>query len=289
MKGSTLTEGEAEEVLAVLQPYSLLFFPIVVDSAKHSAESVLAFRDAQALKLLEDLTRDHDADTVLRIWRLHEDVKRLSPQLFVQAFVTTHLIADVMELATLYYSQRRPLELGSFSWTVDAKDSDLTLMERTWFDLLLPLIYTRSLTEPMTLMPGGDYSALEPYRTPLPPRAGVSEKQYGTNLRMAIADTITFRNSLDDLGLQIADNMSSILTRALNETLGTAGWQDLAPFFVYKRNATLKVLHLSPDPADEGKSFKPPDSWEAVASTLARRAQRMVTPAVQAALRKGGA
>jgi hypothetical protein len=39
----------------------------------------------------------------------------------VQAILTFELVAKIIEDGTMYYSMRRPVELGKFNWAIDAK------------------------------------------------------------------------------------------------------------------------------------------------------------------------
>jgi hypothetical protein len=92
-------------------------------------------------------------------------MKALPNQLFLQAFCMWQLVPRLLETATMYYAQRRPVELGSFVWRVDAKDHSITAMEAMWTTLIGPLIMSRSMTRPMGMIPGADYSFFERFDT----------------------------------------------------------------------------------------------------------------------------
>jgi hypothetical protein len=53
--------------------------------------------------------------------------------LFLQALTTFDVLHHVISRATTFFSQRKPYELGSFSWIVDGKDpAKVTRWEEWW-------------------------------------------------------------------------------------------------------------------------------------------------------------
>ena len=111
------------------------------------------------------------------------------------------LLAKVIQDATLYYVQRRPLELGHFRWVIDAKDRTVTGYENLWLHMIPFNLKSKLSDEPLVMWEGADYSAFQKYRVVLPkvPQylRGVlkDEEPFGyTDIGKVLKD-LQFRNS----------------------------------------------------------------------------------------------
>src|SRR4029450_10839296 len=65
------------------------------------------------------LTAEHNSAVVQSIWKLRHALERMPIQLYIQCVLMSELVANAVELATLYFAQRRPRELAKFDWTVE--------------------------------------------------------------------------------------------------------------------------------------------------------------------------
>ena len=121
----------------------------------------------------------------------------------------------------MYFSQRRPRELGNFWWTIDAKDPRrITTQEIWWRDTLGPLQESRSRKEPLGRVddPRFDYRFFDKAYTfeksmwhPDKPR----EVARGHDIKKIISDRISFRDSRADILLQTIDILTNFLRRVL--------------------------------------------------------------------------
>lgn len=136
LKGSALSETQVARIIDLLAKYDVIAEAVVLDAGAHSSQEVTTFKQEQAERLMEHITRDHQASLIHDLIGLQESMKVLPNQLFLQILAIWQLIPRVLETATMYYSQRRPAELGSFVWRVDAKDAEITTMEELWTSLL---------------------------------------------------------------------------------------------------------------------------------------------------------
>src|SRR5450755_1535772 len=95
----------------------------------------------------------------------------VSVQLYAQFVLLTTLVQSVLESATLYCVQRTPRTLGSFTWRIDAKDTQVTPYEKLWQQMVGPMLEYRSLSAPLCQLEGADYSAFNRYcgEAPKPP------------------------------------------------------------------------------------------------------------------------
>ncbi len=278
LKGSTLSETQAARIIDLLAKYDVIVEAVVLDAGAHSSQEVTKFKHGQAERLMTHITRDHQASLIQDLISVQENMKRLPNQLFLQIFAIWQLIPRVLETATMYYSQRRPAELGSFVWRVDAKDAQITTMEELWTWLIGPLITGKSEVSPWGMLPGADYSYLERFDFDTPPEGVpvVTDRHY-TDLKKVLREDFSFAPSERDLGLQLADMIASILTRALNGTLQKAGWESLGRLFVRRPQRTVRVIALS-WPAPESESSEVENHrWISVIQRVEEFARPMLT------------
>jgi hypothetical protein len=257
IKGRTLNEEQAAQVLRLLAIYGVIAEYCVIDMALHRTAVIDDFKLRQASALTEHLSSEHSAAVQQR---LHEDaqiVRSMANQLFVQAFLTIELILETLDTAINYFAQRLPEELGQFRWTIDGKDRTPTQMERIWTTFILPIGQVRSSRHPFAKVEGFDYSHFAKYeidestadeemrkhfkwmRSALP-----FSKPAPTELRCIAARKIlneerTFADSVSNLGLQLADMVASIICRAYNGHIQLPGWVAVSNLLVRKRAAPI--------------------------------------------------
>lgn len=280
LKGSALSEIQAARIIDLLAKYDVIVEAVVLDAGAHSSQEVTTFKQGQAEMLTAHITRDHQASLIQDVISVQENMKALPNQLFLQVLSIWQLIPRVLETATMYYSQRRPAELGSFVWRVDAKDAQITTMEELWTWLIGPLITWKSEVSPLGVIPGADYSYLERFDFDTPPEGTpvVTDRHY-TDLKKVLREDFSFAPSERDLGLQLADMVASILTRALNGTLQKAGWVSLGRLFVRRPRRTVRVIALSwPPPASASSEVENP-RWISVIQSVEEVARPMLTSA----------
>lgn len=281
IKGSSVSESEAAEILAVLGKYDLVLEAVVVDVGQHNDDDVSRFKVEQSDKLLEHITREHQPSLIQEILQIQTRLVGLSNQLFIQAFCMFELVSRLFETATMYYSQRAPHELGQFRWRIDAKGDRVTTVEQLWTLLVLPIIYTKTLKIPMGMIPGGDYSFYERFDAPPDPDEPPKPGHYRTDLKRVFRDDLRFLDSRDDLGLQIVDIVAAILTRALNGTLKEPGWRGLGELLVRRAEQTVRLVALS-SPIRRGTSEAVEnETWIRVVTALERTAKPMITAEVR--------
>jgi hypothetical protein len=172
----------------------------------------------------------------------------LSNPLFIQAYLTFLLIERLLQAATIFYVLRRPSELGSFRWVVDAKEVGGTEYERLWRYLIFPLAQSKSVREPFSTIEGGHYSHFERFyidAASVPPHLKTHAGGHGgLNLGLLLNENFTLGESALTPGLRIVDILASAFTRALNGTLDRAGWRGLGGLIVGRRDDTIKFTRL---------------------------------------------
>jgi len=167
-------------------------------------------------------------------------------QLFIQAELTMTLMLSAVQIATLYFVQRKPEELGEVAWIVDRKGHALTEMEETWSTLILPMSENYFMKKPLISLKGADYSHFARYETDptldatmarhiewLDATYGKRERR-GTviNAKRLLTEQVQFVDSKDSLGIQLADMLATLLRRALNNHLQKSGWGNFGKLVV---------------------------------------------------------
>lgn len=277
IKGSSLSESQAARVISLLQAYEVIVEAVVLDVGAHSTDEIADYKARQTEKLMEHITRDHQPGLIQDLIALQEDMRKLPNQLFLQVLCMWQLVPRLVETATMYYSQRQPVELGSFVWRIDAKGASVTVMEKVWTTLIGPLITAKSMSTPMTMVPGADYSYYDRFDTNAPDGTLPQPGHYYTDMKKVLRQDFSFISSKSDLGVQIADILASILTRGLNGKLGRAGWETLGSLFIRRREQTLRLIAPSWNAADAEVHHVTDPHWIAFVRQLDAHARSMLT------------
>ncbi len=284
VKGSRLSEIEIAGVIELVGRYEVLFDVRAIDMGQHEAARIAAFQDRQSTAVTEHITKAHHASWQEWVAKTEASMRALSPQLFTQCMVTIYLVLDLIQVATLYYAQRLPDELGRFRWRIDPKDpTRRTELERLWTDVILPMGQTQSIGDPFSTMEGCDYSAFKRYyidRKDMPPsmvqHLSDDPNAGGLNFEKILLEDIDFPDSKSDVGLQIVDILLAAFCRALNGTLDERGWAMLGRLMTHIPRNRNRVVFLRLRP-DENVPMEPRE--HAVACRTFDRQQRdILTP-----------
>lgn len=223
IKGSSLSESQAAQVISLVLRYDTLVQFIALDANTHPDSLVEGFKNRQADGVTANITREHHPGPLPHLHQLGEAVRAMSNQLFLQAFATWELIIRTIREGTLYFVQRQPEELGNIGWVIDRKDRTITQMEETWSTLILPMSESAFAREPLACIAEEDYSHFEarygfteaPADPEMvrhiqwlssvhgkPPRA---KDAVGIDAKRLLTEQRTFADSHDCLGLQLTD------------------------------------------------------------------------------------
>lgn len=263
IKGSTLDESQANQLIALVLRYDTLVRFIALDANTHTDTLVENFKNRQADAVTANITREHHPGPIPHLHQLGEAVRQLSNQLFLQAFATWELIIETIREGTAYYVQRQPQELGDIAWRIDRKDRTLTQMEETWSTLVLPVSEGRFAEEPLIGILEEDYSyfdarygfnqaTIEPetlrhiqwLRSVSGKGSLGKDERLGINAKLLLTEQRTFEDSRDSLGLQLADMLATILRRALNDQLQYPGWKDFGGLLIRHHNSGTGFIQL---------------------------------------------
>jgi Protein of unknown function (DUF3800) len=263
LKGSSLDEAQCAEVARLLVKYDCLIEMQIIDMGKHDVACIEELKERQAQYTTANITPAHQATIIQQTNDIANAFRAMSNQLFVQAFLSIELVIEVADIAPLYYVQRVPQELGSFTWLIDRKDRDLTLMERTWSTFILPAGEFRSRKKPGTRLAGADYSHFtkyqihesdanpewakkiawmrQTYSIDIPP----GEFQ-ATDWKKLISEDRAFADSKSSLGLQLADITATSIRRALKANLQQQGWEPFGQLLIHKKSLPFCMIGRPP-------------------------------------------
>jgi hypothetical protein len=265
IKGSTLGEAQAAELIDLVSRYDVFAKFFAVDMATHDDGVVSPFKARQADAVTAHLTPDHHPTIVAQLRGLADAIRRMPNQLFVQAFLVIELVLKVIEESTLYYVQRFPADLGSIEWIIDQKNRTITEMEETWSTLILPMSEGHFAQHPLPTLKEADYSHFDA-RYGIGPKDeemkrhiewtreayGIhdTDRPPGLNAGLLLGEQRKFADSAGSLGLQLADMLATILRRALNNRLQLPGWKDYGRLLI--RDRSTPILQLGPPDSRRG-------------------------------------
>lgn len=264
IKGSSLDESQAAQVIGLVLKYDTLVQFIALDANMHPDPVVQDFKNQQADAVTANITREHHPGPIPHWHQLGEAVRAMPNQLFLQAFATWELIVRTIREGTLYFVQRQPQELGDIGWVIDRKDRTITQMEDTWSTLILPMGENAFAREPLICIMEEDYShfnarygfteaTADPqmlqhirWLNSVYGKPTRSNESMGINAKLLLTEQLSFQDSHDSLGLQLSDMLAAILRRALNNRLQFRGWKDFGGLLVRQRQAGKGLIQLGP-------------------------------------------
>lgn len=283
IKGSNLDESQVAAVLALLRRFDVLVFATCIDMALHTDERIAFHKNRQADELVK---RVEEASPGLR--RDLEDfaatMRALPNQLYAQSVVLTELVHKVLQIGTLYYVQRIPRTLGRFKWRVDAKGIEMTKYEKLWQEIVLGLLQTKSLEDPLIQLEGADYRTFARFNNETadepPPhlraRLPTGKRFLSSDLRLLLREDLKFTASHRYAGLQVVDVVANAIQRACNGRLRVEGWGEVGRLMprAEKGKSTLRFISLM-EPLPPGSTTSAPP-YVAVARRCAEKAKNVV-------------
>lgn len=184
---------------------------------------VIQHRDIQSAKIVEhkDKMLYETARTGLEL--LSNQIRGLSPQLYMQLVCQIELIADVINRGILYYVQRFPKNLGRFRWRIDQKNTEKNEYENAFEKVAPALLQSISLENPSIAVREFDYSAMSKFIYTKENAPKYLNECYGLNVNVdgsmnigkIMRDDLSFPDSKECIGVQVADLLASGLRRAL--------------------------------------------------------------------------
>ena len=252
VEGRLLSEAEVDRVVSLLFKNEALFEVTAIDMGVHDEADIAKHKQGQQEGITKHLTDDHHPNVHEGCWDLRRRLEQMPHQLYVQSVSTFELIWRTIGHATMFFSQRRPEDLGAFYWVVDGKDRDrITDWEDWWSYVVMPSLQSKSLREPMGVFAEGDYSHFRRFDTVLgehlKPYAKDPSKNDATDLHTLLTEHFRF-SSEPEPGLEMVDILTNATRRALTGRLGPDGWKNIPRLMIHRPDHYIQVIALTQTP-----------------------------------------
>jgi len=285
IKGRELNEEQAAAVIRFLNNFEVLFEVAPIDMQRERVEDIHNHKVQQAENFVATLTPSHSPTLIRHFNGIRDDLLKLSIPLYVQGRVSIPLIGNFLDKAVPYYLQRKPSELGCFSWRIDAKNHFRTPYEILWEKIIRPGLQDRSGKKPLDFFPHLDYRPFSKFIKPIVriPEQGKNTtgepKSYSTiDLDQLMNEDFSYSQSENDLGIQLADILVTTARRAMNGTLGMEGWGEIGTLMVQGRRgeSVVPMVVLSPSARERPAAKYAP--YLSFLPRLGLQAKPMLTP-----------
>lgn len=253
IKGSQLNEDQINQLINKLIDFDIFFQVCAIDLGIRNEDQIINHKNTQADRLIEKIDSRYHSKLIEQLHDLRARLKELSNPLYVQLICLTEAVYDVIKIVTLYYCQRIPTTLGNFSWTIDRKNKTLTEYENLWKYLVLPIIQTKSITDPVVMFPKGNYDSFSKYENPenTPPEylkpylKEPTERFYSIDANKLIMEDLKFSDSKDHRGLQLVDILVTNVRRAFQGNLKIKGWCNIGKLMVQAKRGSNSIRMIS--------------------------------------------
>lgn len=222
IKLGDLTEARYSKFLRDLTMLNGAAFAVGIDASLHSEADLIRHRDAQAERVAVNVDRMLHASGRRAVADLAAAIAVLPIQLYAQLVCQTELFYDVLATGITYYAQRFPPTLARFRWMVDRKDTNPTAYEQAFRKILPALLQTKSVTEPMLMLIGANYSYFKRFEfaegkgpTHLRDYYGLEIEKNQLNVGKLVGEDFQLVDSAAVPGVQVADLLASGLRRAM--------------------------------------------------------------------------
>jgi hypothetical protein len=243
VKGRLLNEDEIDKVAVLLARNEALFEVTAIDLGLQSAEEIEAYKEQHGNGMLARVNNFRE-EVRPAIRTASEQILTMSVPLYLQALTTFDVIHRLIGHMTMFFSQRRPHELGTITWVVDGKDKKkVTAWESWWANYAQGALATMSQRRPAPRFDGGDYSFYDKHY------GGKTEDgEKGTDLSLLLKD---IRFSPDkEPGLEFVDVLTNAIRRTLTGNLKRQGWQNIRNTMVHRKNESYIQFIIFREGAD---------------------------------------
>jgi hypothetical protein len=244
VKGRRLDARDVDRIVRLLANRHAIFEVAAIDLGLHTEAGIIAYRRKLADETREGLgkipqpLRDKVAVSV-------DVLEQMTPQLFIQALTTFELVHRLICQSILFFAQRRPYELSSFSWVVDGKDKTKVTNWENWLKFYAPgALVSLSNSAPVSMpqLPAPrlfDYSFLEPFK-----HRGTVDGSLDPALLLR---DFTFKSNAE-IGLEFVDVLANATRRMLRDELRRDGWINIQRLMIHRDETYIKFILYGPGP-----------------------------------------
>jgi hypothetical protein len=238
VKGRDLTSNDVRRIVRLLINRCAFFEVTAIHLGLHTEVGIVAYKQKLVAESRQNLVKIPQPLRP-RVTTAVDFLENITPQLFVQALTTFELVHRMISHSILFFAQRRPYELSSFSWIVDGKEKTKVTNWENWLKSYAPgALVSLSNTEPV-LMPQPpapylfDYSFLKPFK---------NRQSTGDALDPALLlRDFTFQ-SKTEMGLEFVDILANATRRALRGELDRDGWIKMHRLMIHRNDSYIKFI-----------------------------------------------
>ena len=199
-------------------------FSVATDAGLNTDLEIRHHRTNQADRIIAHKEKMLHESGRRSLQSLSDQVRNLSPQLYIQLQCQVLLISSVIRYGTLYFAQRYPKSLGRFRWRIDQKNSTRTEYEKAFLTMTPPMLQSITLKDPLPMLEGADYTAFSRFEYPEGEAPTFLQEVYGIektgdagglNIGKLIREDLEFVDSEYSLGVQVADLLAAGIRRLL--------------------------------------------------------------------------
>lgn len=223
VKLGDLSEAQAQSFLEGLGKLDCTVYCVAAEMSLVTDAQAQRHQAEQAAKITQYVDRMKYAAAGAGLRALAEDVKALSPQLYMQLVCQVILVKEVIDRAILYHVQRSPKCLRAFRWRIDQKNTTTSLFESAFSKIAPSLLQSMALTEPTYACTDFDYSAMNGFIFTEDDAPTFLRDAYGLDVNSAgglnvgkmLRSDLQFPGSHTEAGLQVVDLVASSVGRLL--------------------------------------------------------------------------
>jgi hypothetical protein len=252
-KGNTLNEEQTSETINLLVDRGCLFFVCATEMSLNSDSMISNFQRTQAEYITENVSDAHHPLLRRQLFSLRRTFENMPAQLFLQSVLLTELIYRVINQSSIHFAMQKPPELGAFRWIIDGKDKKKTAYEAAWELMAADLIQSKGIETPGIAVEEGDYTFFRrsfmnadqkwPDHLPKPKSRAPAKPGMIWNLGKVLYESLSFVDSKNCCGLQLADIVTNTFRRALMGRLKQQGYDRLGEL-MRRLGPTPVRLHL---------------------------------------------
>jgi hypothetical protein len=237
VKGRFLNERQVHEVVNMLAHNDVLFELTTIDLGFHAESDIAAYKQKHAEGMLARVDRFREPDRTL-VERACHQISATPVPLYLQAIITFEVLHSIINHVPLYFAQRQPQELATFTWIVDGKEpKKITNWEMWWSWYARGALSNMSRRRPAPRLEGADYSFYERFTGKID--GGPEE---GTDTSLLLAD-LRFSSAVEP-GLELVDIVVNATRRALVGALGEADWRGIPRLMIHRKEPYIKFISL---------------------------------------------
>jgi hypothetical protein len=237
VKGRLLNEKQIDKVVMLLVRNEALFEVTALDLGMHTEPEVRAYKQKHGEEMLAKVANFQEAVRP-EVEKASREILKTPVNLYLQALTTFEVLHRLIGHTTAFFAQRKPYELGSFTWIVDGKDPvKVTNWEEWWAHYAQGALATMSKRRPAPKLPETfllDYSFYDRFNM-----TG-DDGEEGTDLKLLLKD-IRFSTKAEP-GLEFVDILTNAVRRTLVGNLQREGWQNIHRLMVHRNDTYISFI-----------------------------------------------